>query len=121
MKKMIDLMKGIRKWTDYSNKNGINDPWLQSCSTIQKNLIMSGFANSIRKNEFGKHKKKTQLMGKSVEATINNVSTTFREHSLRNPTLDDDGAKSIIISRQMKGYKNTDPAPKNQIALPFSV
>ena len=110
----------FRKWKDYANSMGIKDPWLRSFSVHQRNLIMSGFANSIRNNEFGKKKKKKELMGDTVATTLNNVSTTFRQCSFRNPTLDEDGMKSILISRQVKGYRKVDPATKHQLALPFS-
>jgi len=36
-------------------------------------------------------------------------------------SLDPDGKKSINISRQIKSYKNNDPATKHQKCLPLSV
>ena len=94
---------------------------LRNVSTVQKNLIMSGFAHSIRQNKFGKVKKKMKLMGNTVDATLHNVSETFCKCSLRNPTLDEDGIKSIIVSKQLKGYKKKDPARRYQLALPLSI
>lgn len=60
-------------------------------------------------------------MGDTVATTLNNVSTTFRQFSFRNPTLDADGSKSILISRQLKGYRKVDPAIRHQLALPLHV
>ena len=55
-----------------------------------------------------------------MEATLNNVSTTFRENALANPQLDENNQKSIYIQRLIRSYKNEDPPPNCQQCLPLS-
>ena len=37
-----------------------------------------------------------------------------------NPQRDDNNEKSIILQRQLCGYKNLDPPPNSQVCLPLS-
>ena len=51
------------KWREYIQDIGFRDVWLRSFSPIDKNFIMTGFANQLRQNKYGKIKKKEVLLG----------------------------------------------------------
>ena len=109
------------KWKSYIEDTGLRDVWLQSFKTEDQNFSMAGFAQKIRENCYGKVKNKKVLMADTVGATINSISTTFCENALMNPALDANNAKCIFLSRQLRSYKNEDPAPEGQQCLPLSV
>ena len=49
------------------------------------------------------------LHGGTVSATINNVAKTFREASLDDPLLENNGKKYLKLQRQLKGYVDLEP------------
>ena len=110
----------FEKWRSYTKDVGIRDVWLRSFCQADKNLILSGFAHKIRTNCYGKVQVKKTLMGDTVVATLNSISTTFRENAFLNPQRDDNNEKSIILQRQIRGYRNLDPPPNSQVCLPLS-
>ena len=81
---------------------------------------MCGFAHSVRANHH-QSTSKSRLAGGTVAATVSNVVQAFRKNLRPDPTLDNSGAKSIIIANQIKGYKNEDPSTKHQACLPLLV
>lgn len=102
----------FNKWCDFTNNVGIKDKWLQSFGPPQKNLIMSGFAESIRGDELAtreQDKRKTQLMGNTMDSTLSYVSSSFCQNAHKKPALDSSGTRSILLRHQIKGYKDMDP------------
>ena len=73
------------KWSTHIDKTGIQDIWLQFFSGVDRNFILAGFTQEIRENNYGKIKTKKKLMADTVAATINSVSSTFRENGFCNP------------------------------------
>ena len=60
-------------------------------------------------------------MGKTVKTAMDDVSQTFREFNKSDPRHDGDGLTSRLLQQQLKGYKNEDPNPKQEKALPLNV
>ena len=109
------------KWEAYIKDIRIGDVWLRSFDTADKNFIMAGFAQRIRKNCYGTIKNKKVLVAGTVESTIGSISTSFRENSLMNPALDENNEKCIFLQRQFRSYRNQDPPPDGQQCLPLQV
>ena len=59
-----------------------------------------------------------QLAASTVQSTISYVAQTFRERGRPNPTKDEDGELGRLLSRQYRSFKNNDPPPVQQKALP---
>ena len=57
----------------------------------------------------------------TVRGAISFVSQTFRENDGQNPTKDDDGELGRALSRQYRAFKNSDPNPAQQKAIPICV
>ena len=96
----------------FLQKCNINDPFLDKYNPNKKSLIMCAFAHSIRQNHH-KSSYKAKLAGSTVAATISNVVQAFRKNLRADPTLDNSRAKSVILTNQIKGYKNEDPPTKH--------
>ena len=61
------------------------------------------------------------LVESTVRSTISFVSQKFREDDRPNPTKDEDGELGRLLSRLFRAFKNEDPNPKQQKALPIGV
>ena len=57
----------------------------------------------------------------TIRSTISYVAQTFRENGRPNPTKDEDGELGRLLSRQYRAFKNADPPPVQQKALPACV
>ena len=62
-----------------------------------------------------------KLAAGTVQSTISYVAQTFREKGRPNPTRDEDGELGRLLSRQYRAFKNNDPPPVQQKALPACV
>ena len=78
---------------------------------------MSSFSASVRRNQFGKTRKKILLHG-TVKSAISDISTSLQTQLQSEPTLESAGQTSLILQRQLRGYKTLDPTNKNQKAIP---
>jgi hypothetical protein len=60
-----------------------------------------------------------------VEGTIRNsvsyVAQTFRDNDRSNPTKNSDGELGRVLQRLFRAFRNKDPRPKQQKALPACV
>ena len=108
------------RWRQYLHDMGIADEWLTGYSQQQRTYILSAFASSCRRNQFGKTRK-TVLTGGTVKATVSHVRSTFRSNLRHDPGLDADGRTSLFLNRQLTGYVQADPSKRQQKALPISV
>ena len=61
------------------------------------------------------------LVESTIRGAISYVSQTFRENNRPNPTKDEDGELGRVLLRQYRAYKNSDPNPKQQKAIPIFV
>ena len=97
-----------------------NDPYLQTIQQSERVIVVSAFAQAIRSAEFSKST--IHRLGEdSVRNAVDHVAQTFRDRQYPDPRLDPDGKPSRLLSTQYKGYRNEDPHPKQQKALPASI
>ena len=75
---------------------------------------------ALREGRFSRKPHDTLAEG-TVRGAISYVAQTFRENDRPNPTRDNDGKLGQLLSRQYKAFKNKDPKPKQQKALPIGV
>ena len=75
---------------------------------------------AVREGEFSGPAYDTLAEG-TVRGTISYVSQTFRENDKPNPTRDEDGELGRLLSRQYRAFKNSDPNPEQQKAIPVCV
>ena len=103
-----------------SRHPGITDKFLEGIPQAQKTILVSSFAASVQRNKFGKTRKHILLHG-TVKSAILNISASFRTYLQSNPTLESSGKKSLILQRQLWGYKTLDPPTKHQKDIPESL
>jgi hypothetical protein len=96
------------------------DPFIQDFSKRQQTILLSAFAQAVRERRFTQIPGNA-LVGQTVKTAVDNVSQTFRDHNKSDPRQDRDGLTSRILQQQFKGYKNEDPNPKQEKALPLSI
>jgi hypothetical protein len=54
----------------------------------------------------------------TIQGTISNVCSTIRDSGRLNPTKDDDGQLSFLLSRLFRAFRNKDPNEVQQKAVP---
>ena len=109
-----------KHWHSYLNNVGITSIFLDGFSQLNKNIIMSGFAQAIRQGTFSS-RNKTKLVEGSVTTALSHVAQTFRSNDRKDPRLDKDGKTCYYLQEQFRGYKNQDEGVKKQKALPLAV
>jgi hypothetical protein len=113
--------RSMSKFELFLDQCGIkNDRFLDGFTQEQRVLILSGYAHHVRNNKFG-HTKKERLQGSTVSTAISDVVQTFRSNLRSDPTLDRTNQKAILIRRQIKAYRDSDPARQSQACLPLIV
>ena len=75
---------------------------------------------ALREGRFSRSAHDT-LAESTIRNTISFVGTTFRQNGHPNPTLDEDRQLSMLLQRQFRAFRNKDPPPKQQAALPLAV
>ena len=103
----------LAQWRTFLEGIGIDDQWLDCYTIEERNSIICAFAESVRRNEYGKTTLPV-LRTSTVSATVNGVCSAFR----RNPAIERDGQSLLALKRQLNGYKTLDPAETPQKALP---
>ena len=98
----------------------LGDPFLDNFLPNQRTLILTSFAYCIRQNHYG-CTTRNFLLGKTVGSTISDLVQAFRANLRPDPTRDATGEKAAILTRQIKAYKNSNPPPNHQAALPLIV
>ena len=110
-----------KRWTTFLQSIDLpHDPFLQSLPPPDKVTILSAFAQAIRNATYSKPSI-SRLGEDSVRNSIDHVAQTFRDQQLPDPRLDPDGKPSRLLSTQYKAYRNQDPPPRQQKALPGCV
>ena len=97
-----------------------DDAFLSNFTNRERTIITTIFAEAIRKREFSRPSS-NPLVSATVRATVDNISQTFREFDHGDPRLNETGKTSRLLQQQLKGYKEEDPAEKQEKAIPFSV
>jgi len=91
------------RWTTFFDSIEMkDDEFLESFAQATKTRILAIFAQLVRNRE-------------------DHVAQTFRDCQHVDPRLDESGNFSRLLSRQYTGYKNNDPATKQQKAVPISI
>ena len=75
---------------------------------------------TLREGRFSRQPHGT-LAESTVRGAVSHVSSTFRENDRNNPTKDEDGELGRLLSRQYRSFRNGDPNPVQQKAIPVSV
>ena len=115
-----DRVRLWNRWKQFLHTIDIpNDPYLLQFTHVHVITIFCAFAQYIRKA--GYSNRISNLAEGTVCHTIDNVAQTFREGHQRDPRLDIDGRPSRLLQQQLRGYKNADPPPKHQKALPVCI
>ena len=99
---------------------GIDDEFLEGYNRLQKIYFLSAFASSCRQNKYGVTIK-TILTGKTVNATLTYVRSSFQENLRLDPDLDEDAQLSLYLSCQFRGFIGADPSIKQAKCFPVSV
>ena len=81
-----------------------------------KTIIVSSFSISVQRNQFSRTNKQKILYG-TVKSTILDVSVSFWMYLQRNLNLDSPGQTSLILDRELRGYKSLEPPTKHKIAI----
>ena len=90
------------RWIRFLSDMGIEDEWLSQYRQDQRIYLLSAFAGSCRRNEYGTTRKSI-LRGKTVKSTITNVRSAFRSNLRPDPALDPDMKCSLFLTRQFSG------------------
>ena len=61
------------------------------------------------------------LVEGTIRSAISYVCSEFRENGRPNPTRDEDGDLGRLLSRIFRAFRNQDPNPVQQKALPIGV
>ena len=108
------------RWKQFLEGCGIQDEFITEFSTNEKISLFGVFAESVRRNEYGKQRK-DRLGHSTVKSTIANVCAVFRMEFWRNPILDDNNQPPLFLTRQLNTYFDEDPATKYEKCSPISV
>jgi hypothetical protein len=108
------------RFTTYLQSIGIFDPYLTTFPKDHQHRILGAFGQVIRESRF--HTKQHHpCKSESVRAAMDHVAQAYRLANRPDPRLDIDGKPAFILQWQLKGYKNTDPPEKQQVAITASV
>ena len=112
--------RNLLKWKKFLESCGIRDVWLDSFPSQVRPLLVGAFVAALRRNQFGK-KVQPRLLHSTITGAISALRTEFRKNMRSDPATDGTREMSILIKRQLRGYKDADPATKQAKALPLLV
>jgi hypothetical protein len=118
-----DRTRVWNRWLAYlASHQRSSDPFLGRLDRFPhlKPVVIGGFAQALRSGELQQYRKKG-VVGDTVRGNIDKLVQTFRDHRHKNPTLDPDGSFSAVLSWQLSGYRNVDPATTRQKAISVQV
>ena len=116
-----DQDRAWSRWLKYCESVGLeNDIYLADFSKPIRNQLIGAFAMAMRERRFSR-KSHGPLAEGTVRGTISFVSPSFRDNGKTNPTKDEDGDLTRVLSRLYRAFRNKDPNPKQQKALPAQV
>ena len=97
-----------------------DDIYLDSFSRGNRIKLMGAFAMALREGRYSRPSDGTLAEG-TIRSAISYVSSSFRENDRPNPTKDEDGDLGRVLSRLFRAFRNRDPNPVQQKALPAQV
>ena len=83
-------------WNTYLYSIWISSAFLDRMLAFNKNIIISGYAQSIREGTFSKGNH-TNLVEGTVSNTLAHVAQDFRANNRKDPRLDNDGKICFIL------------------------
>ena len=101
----------------FLKNSGIADKFLGGVPQEQRTILVSSFAASVQKKQFVTTKKQI-LLQVTVKSAILDVPASFWTHLRSDPTLESSGQKSLLLQRQLRGYKTMYPTTKHQKYIP---
>jgi len=109
--------KHFGDWKTYAGACNI-DPWLRYHTKPSKQEYLLAFAARVRTGIFGNA---IQVGHQTVEKALRHVAQTLVLAGFEDPRKTH-GSKDLDLpfSRLLSGYRNSDPAPKPQLALPVN-
>ena len=116
-----DQSRAWKRWREWCAEVGLSkDLFLDSFTSGQKIKLLGAFAMALRQGRFSP-KSNEPLVESTIRSSILYVAQTFRENDRPNPTKDEDGELGRFLSRLFRAFKNQDPKPTQQKALPAVV
>ena len=99
-----------------------DDFFLQRFNRNDKHRILGSFMQKVREKNFSESTHgNDQLVADSCRSALQGVCTAFITEGYPNPSLDADGKLAFILQRQIRGYRNTDPATRQQKPIPLEL
>ena len=86
----------------------------------QRTILVSSFTASVQRNQFDTTRKQIILHG-NVKSAILDVSASFQTQLWSDQTLEASGQTSLLLQRQLRGYKTLDPTTKHQKYIPAKI
>jgi hypothetical protein len=117
--------KQVRAWVRFQRYLGSigfqQDPFLDNFSPPQRTRIISAFAQAIREGRFTDGRARKTVKSESVRSALDGISQVFKLVDRPDPRLDRDGQFALLLQKQLRGYRTSDPPPKPQPALTASI
>jgi hypothetical protein len=109
--------KAFRDWATYAGECHF-DPWLRSLSKASKQECLLSFAARVRTGIFGRA---VQVGHQSVEKALRYVAQTLVMAGFEDPRkTQGSDALDLPFQHLLLGYRQEDPAPQPQLALPVN-
>jgi hypothetical protein len=109
--------KSFNDWTNYARESGA-DPWLRGYSKALKQEYLLSFAARVRTGIFGRA---VQVGHQSVEKALRHVAQTILLAGYDDPRKTRGSSElDLPFTRLLASYRQTDPVPQPQLALPVN-
>jgi hypothetical protein len=112
-----------RRWVEFLHNCELDDDiFLRGFTHHERQPLLGAFAHRVRSNEWSKSSRgNDNLVAGTCRAAIDAVCQAFRAAGWEDPGKDTNGNLAFVLQRQMRGYKNNDPAEQPQKAIPFGL
>ena len=111
---------GLGGYSHFATEGLSDDYFLESFTRPQRIKLIGAFAMAMRGARFSGPAFDTLAEG-TIRGAISFVAQTFRDCDQLNPTRDEDGELGRLLSCLFRAFRNADPNPKQQKALPMIV
>ena len=113
-----DEARTWRRWAEYCNSIGLKrDKFLDDYKNISRSNSLELSPWLCAKDIF-QDRIMTPWLKAQIRGDISYVAQTFQDNGRSNPTRDEDGELEQLLSCLHRSFKNGDPSPFQQKALP---